>query len=62
MLIKNDKTRKTKSEFICDRCKTILTSNSKYAIYVQESKAVPKKKWDLCKRCYSALLRGIEKK
>ena len=44
----------------CDRCKTRILKP--YKIDVQTPKEVrPKRKWDLCDRCYLALVRGINK-
>lgn len=61
MLIEKDKTGKSTSTFLCDRCNRILTARDKCSIYIQEPKRSPKKKWDLCERCYNSLVRGIEK-
>lgn len=46
----------------CDRCEAKLETSTEivYSIYVRSTKN-PKKKWDLCKKCYSSLKRGIEK-
>lgn len=44
----------------CDRCEEITTTP--YKMFVQGPKEVrPKRKWDLCDRCYAALVRGINK-
>ena len=48
----------------CDRCGTMLHVPKEvvYSIYVRTPTIKsPKKKWDLCKKCYSSLERGIEK-
>lgn len=46
----------------CDRCGARLETpiETVYGIYVRSTKN-PKKKWDLCKKCYGSLCRGIEK-
>ena len=48
----------------CDRCGTILKipKDIAYSMYVRATiTKSPKKKWDLCKKCYGSLDRGIEK-
>lgn len=65
MIIQKDTTSQRKSIYKCDRCKTILERGKDeiYTIFVKNSEdKTPKKKWDLCKRDYSALEKGIEKK
>lgn len=61
MLVKKDCSCKGLSKFMCDRCKTELIAENKRAIYVQYDKYSPKKRWDLCLKCFSSLKRGIEK-
>lgn len=65
MIIKQDNTGKTKSIFKCDRCNAELITDrdERYRISVQE---IPRtnsktKKWDLCRRCYLLLCKGIKK-
>lgn len=46
----------------CDRCEATLNipKDIAYSIYVRATITKnPKKKWDLCKKCYSSLERGI---
>lgn len=66
MLIEADRTGKTKSIFKCDRCNKILIADQdeRFRISVTEIPMNQRKtkKWDLCKKCYAALYRGIEKK
>lgn len=63
MLVKQDYTDKSKSKYICDRCKTSITYENKVAIYIKTGggNKAPKKKWDFCKRCYISLVKGVEK-
>lgn len=65
MLIDKDYTGKIKSTYECDRCKTRIhtATDARYRVAVQNtSKSLTViKSWDLCKRCYVALYRGIEK-
>lgn len=64
MLLQTDTTIKGRSIYKCDRCNTILErgKDAIYSIFVKSSKdKAPKKKWDLCKRDYLSLCRGIEK-
>jgi len=61
MIISKDYTDKRKSKYKCDRCKTEITIENKYAIYVKRKSGNPKKKCDLCERCYKAFLRGVYK-
>ncbi len=52
---------KRESKYECDRCKANIDMHNRYSVYIGEGSANAKKKWDLCKRCYKALVRGIEK-
>lgn len=61
MLIKKDNSCNGKSMFMCDRCKTELTTETRRGIYIQHDRRMPKKRWDLCLKCFAALKRGIEK-
>ena len=61
MLLEKDCFKTRKSSFKCDRCKINLTSENKYAIYVQHAKLSPKKNYDLCSKCFDAFKRGIRK-
>lgn len=61
MLIKSNHKDKTQSIYCCDRCKVNLKVSEKIAIYTSSLSKPPKKRWDLCKRCYIALVRGIQK-
>lgn len=62
MLIEKDYSNKKNSKFICDRCKKELSINTRISIYSKIAYQNPKKRWDLCSKCYAALVRGIEKK
>lgn len=45
----------------CDRCGAEISANDKKGIYISLTYIEnPKKKWDLCPKCYKALERGIE--
>lgn len=67
MLIETDRRGKTKSIFECDRCKRIINTeiDQRFKLTVQNTPignhANTIKRWDLCKRCYAALYKGIEK-
>lgn len=57
---------KVNNNYICDRCKRETSKEERKAIYVLEQQVgtrfnSPRKKWDLCKKCYAALVRGINK-
>lgn len=49
------------TKYRCDRCDKEIGCNERVGIFVQTNKN-PKKKWDLCMKCYRALVRGIENK
>ena len=61
MLIEPDYKNKRNSKFFCDSCKTQLSIETKIAIYVGLPARQPKKKYDLCKKCYKSFVRGVEK-
>jgi transposase-like protein len=62
MLISSNKFDKSESKYECDRCKKELSINTRISIYTKVEYDYPRKKWDLCEKCYSALVRGINKK
>lgn len=48
--------------FECDRCHAELTGDTKIAIFARESRLEnPKKKFDLCEKCYRAFIKAMEK-
>ena len=61
MLVGIDYKCRMMTKYKCDRCNARLTVETRKAIYVLENKGSPKKKWDLCLKCYASLKRGIEK-
>ena len=61
MLVSKNIWDKKQSVFSCDRCKAQLSNETKIAIYIGLPSRQPKKKYDLCKRCYRAFVRGVEK-
>ena len=67
MLIQKNYTGRTKSIFLCDRCKRKIETdkNDRYRVVVQKTpnslRSNQIQAWDLCERCYSALDRGIKK-
>lgn len=61
MFVGIDYKKRTRTKYMCDRCKTQVVAETRKAIYVQENKGTARKKWDLCLKCYAALKRGIEK-
>ena len=62
MLISQNKVDRNLSVYSCDRCNAQMNIQNKISIYVALPTRQPRKKWDLCKRCYGALVRGINKK
>ena len=65
MLIKKNVTGKTGSIFECDRCKKELITGRDERFHLAVTKS-PRdygrlKSWDLCKRCYLMLCKGIAK-
>lgn len=61
MLVDKNIWDKKQSVYSCDRCRTQLSIETKIAIYIGLPSRQPKKKWDLCFKCYRSLIRGIEK-
>ncbi len=61
MLVSQNKFDKSESKYECDRCKKELSITTRISIYSKLSYENPKKRWDLCNKCYAALVRGIEK-
>ena len=62
MKVRIDYTDKSKSLYQCDRCGHVGGNEDNYNICVQGSNDKgAKKKWDLCKKCYCMLVKGIEK-
>lgn len=62
MLVSQNKFDKSESKYECDRCRKELSINTRISIYSKIAYQNPKKRWDLCSKCYAALVRGIEKK
>ncbi len=62
MLISTNVRDKTKSIYMCDRCKREITLKEKVAIYTSINNQNIKKRYDLCNKCYKALKRGISKR
>ena len=61
MLVDKNIWDKKQSVYSCDRCRTQLSIETKVAIYIGLPSRQPKKKYDLCFKCYRSLVRGIEK-
>lgn len=61
MLVKKNYSDQRESVYKCDRCKANLKYNAKASVYIGLPRRSAKIKWHLCKRCYMALCRGIEK-
>lgn len=61
MLVSKNRYDKKQSVYSCDRCKAQLSVDTKIAIYIGLPSRQPKKKYDLCKRCYRSFVRGVEK-
>lgn len=60
MIIKKD-TFKQQSEAECDMCKVRIAGVDRVSIKVGLGNNNPKKKWDLCQKCYKKVERAIEK-
>lgn len=60
MLVKRNLKDSNNSRYVCDRCKVEINLENKVAIYVALCKKQPHKQWDLCNKCYKALIRGIK--
>lgn len=67
MLVKIDYTGTKKSVYKCDRCEKelVMGTDDRYKIIVNKNPTSYKpnqiKFWDLCRRCYKAFDRAIEK-
>ena len=61
MLVSVNRLDNKQSVYMCDRCKKELNWETKVAIYIGLPSRQPKKKYDLCKRCYLSFVRGVEK-
>lgn len=61
MLVSKNMYDKKQSVYSCDRCRTQLSVDTKIAIYIGLPSRQPKKKYDLCRRCYKSFVRGVEK-
>lgn len=61
MLIEKDMKDKSKSRYACDRCKKILSNENKIGIYESFYKETLKKKFDFCPKCYTAMIRAVNK-
>ena len=67
MLIKKDVSGNKQSLYTCDRCNKELNMSmvDRYVVLIKKSPTSTNprkiKQWDLCKKCYAALYRGIEK-
>lgn len=63
MLIEKVNLDRTKTTYECDRCGDVMYAQKNYRLYIQKFKdRSPKKRWDLCPRCYAMLVKGIEKR
>lgn len=61
MLVSVNRLDNKQSVYMRDRCKKQLNWETKIAIYIGLPSRQPKKKWDLCHKCFRSLVRGIEK-
>ena len=61
MLVRVNRLDREQSVYNCDRCKKQLNWETKIAIYIGLPSRQPKKKYDLCRRCYKSFVRGVEK-
>lgn len=63
MLIEKNRQNRTKTIYECDRCGDMITMQDNVRIFIQKfNDKVPKKRWDLCRKCYKMLVKGIEKR
>lgn len=59
MLLNENKFDKTDSKYQCDMCKTQISSLKRITINMAEGYANPRKKWDLCKKCYMIIEKNV---
>jgi len=46
----------------CDRCNKELSVDESYGIFIKmREEKYPLKRWDFCEKCYSAMVKGVEK-
>ncbi len=61
MLIEKEKNNQKAYKYICDRCGKKLQREERISLYIAKGIECQKKKWDLCKRCYAMLYKGLSK-
>lgn len=60
MLIKQNKSDKSNSKYRCDMCKIQISPLKRVVINKAQGYENPKKKWDLCEKCYRKVERAID--
>lgn len=61
MLVSICNADRRKSTYTCDRCKSKVITTGRISIYAGEGSGSPRKKWDLCTKCYKMLQIGIKR-
>lgn len=61
MLVGLDYSNKSRSVYSCDYCNKTMSIEERKGIYTTNGYGQPRKKWDLCSRCYRSLERTIGK-
>ena len=61
MLIEKEKNNQMAYKYVCDRCGEKLRTQDRFSLYVARGIEYQRKKWDLCKRCYAMLNKGLSK-
>lgn len=61
MLISTSNVDKSNSKYQCDMCKKLISPLNRIVISKGNSYENPKKRWDLCLKCFSKLERAVER-
>lgn len=61
MLVSKNCINKEEYKYKCDRCGLIMPTTQRKIISVGDYLTSPKKRWDLCPKCFRSLVKGIEK-
>jgi hypothetical protein len=60
MLISLNKFDRCESKYECDMCKKKISAIERVVLSKAEHFENAKKKWDLCKKCYKKVEKGVE--
>ena len=61
MLITLNKSDKSNSKYKCDMCKVLISPINRVVVNIAKGYENPKKKWDLCTKCFKKVEKAIEK-